>query len=250
MKTVFINCSPRKRFCASAYFLFLQRLFTKGKKISERLRTQADYQRILLQLRDAEAAVFCLPLYVDGVPSHVLRFMEQLEDYSKENGLHLKIYCIANNGFIEGKQNEPLMQVLENFCTRSGNEWCGGVGIGGGVMLNVTRIVFMVQAAQFVIYSLINLFNTGDPFPLSLVKSFAENTLFILFLNLGCLFYLVRMGHHISRRTSADKRYTRIMVPSFIFIVFADIFFLIVSVINGGVFRGWFAKKQPDIKNE
>lgn len=117
-------------------------------------------------------------------------------------------------------------------------------------MLNVTRIVFMVQAAQFVIYSLINLFNTGDPFPLSLVKSFAENTLFILFLNLGCLFYLVRMGHHISRRTSADKRYTRIMVPSFIFIVFADIFFLIVSVINGGVFRGWFAKKQPNNKNE
>lgn len=250
MKTVFINCSPRKRFCASAYFLFLQRLFTKGKKISERLRTQADYQRILLQLKDAEAAVFCLPLYVDGVPSHVLRFMEQLEGYSKENGLHLKIYCIANNGFIEGKQNEPLMQVFENFCVRSGNEWCGGVGIGGGVMLNVTRIVFMVQAAQFVIYSLINLFNTGDPFPLSLVKSFAENVLFILFLNLGCLFYLGRMGHHISRRTSAGKRYTRIMVPSFIFIVFADIFFLIVSVINGGVFRGWFAKKQPDIKNE
>ena len=250
MKTVFINCSPRKRFCASAYFLFLQRLFTKGKKISERLRTQADYQRILLQLKDAEAAVFCLPLYVDGVPSHVLRFMEQLEDYSKENGLHLKIYCIANNGFIEGKQNEPLMQVFENFCTRSGNEWCGGVGIGGGVMLNVTRIVFMVQAAQFVIYSLINLFNTGDPFPLSLVKSFAENVLFILFLNLGCLFYLGRMGHHISRRTSAGKRYTRIMVPSLIFIVFADIFFLIVSVINGGVFRGWFSKKQPDIKND
>ena len=32
MKTVFINCSPKKRFCASAYFLFLQRLFVNGKK--------------------------------------------------------------------------------------------------------------------------------------------------------------------------------------------------------------------------
>ena len=27
MKTVLINCSPKKRFCASAYFLFLQSLF-------------------------------------------------------------------------------------------------------------------------------------------------------------------------------------------------------------------------------
>ena len=32
MKTVFINCSPKKRFCASAYFLFLQRLFVSGQK--------------------------------------------------------------------------------------------------------------------------------------------------------------------------------------------------------------------------
>ena len=33
MKTVFINCSPKKNFCASAYFLFLQRLFTGGEKV-------------------------------------------------------------------------------------------------------------------------------------------------------------------------------------------------------------------------
>ena len=33
MKTVFINCSPKKRFCASAYFLFLQRLFTGGRNV-------------------------------------------------------------------------------------------------------------------------------------------------------------------------------------------------------------------------
>ena len=38
MKTVFINCSPKKRFCASAYFLFLQRLFVRGTKVSEKLQ--------------------------------------------------------------------------------------------------------------------------------------------------------------------------------------------------------------------
>ncbi|MDE6596213.1 MAG: hypothetical protein K2K44_09415, partial [Oscillospiraceae bacterium] len=72
MKTVFINCSPKKRFCASAYFLWLQRLFVKGKKVTERLRNKGDYKRILNELQDADTVVFCLPLYVDSIPSHVL----------------------------------------------------------------------------------------------------------------------------------------------------------------------------------
>ena len=102
MKTVFINCSPRKRFCASAYFLFLQKLFVGGEKVTEKLRSPADHARILEQFRDAQAVVFGLPLYVDGVPSHVLRFLEELEIFCRENDLKLRVYCVANNGFIEG----------------------------------------------------------------------------------------------------------------------------------------------------
>ena len=60
MKTVFINCSPKKRFCASAYFLSLLRLFTGGQSVTEKLRTPADHDRILEQLRGADALVFCL----------------------------------------------------------------------------------------------------------------------------------------------------------------------------------------------
>ena len=105
MKTVFINCSPKKRFAASSYFRFLQKVFVKGEKVSENLRTKGDHSRILEQLKDADNAVFCIPLYVDGIPSHVLRFMEEAESYLRENGIRLNVYCVANNGFIEGKQN-------------------------------------------------------------------------------------------------------------------------------------------------
>ena len=194
MKTVFINCSPKKRFCASAYFIFLQRLFTGGKKATETLRGPADHARILGQLRDADAVVFSLPLYVDGVPSHVLRFMEKMETYCKDNKLHLNVYCIANNGFIEGRQNEPLMQVFENFCGRAGLTWGGGVGIGGGVMLNVTRIVFVVQIGILLLNIILSVTRTGNFFPKEAWKSFGENALFLLFFNLGVLFYLTGMG--------------------------------------------------------
>ena len=244
MKTVFINCSPKKRFCASSYFLFLQRLFTGGKKVTEKLRTPADYDRILEQLRDAQAVVFGLPLYVDSLPSHVLRFLEKLEAFCKENGLKLCVYCIANNGFIEGKQNEPLMQVFEHFCARAGLTWCGGVGIGGGVMLNVTRILFIVDIALLVLNTVLSIVNTGNFFSKDAWISFAENAALLLYFNLGVLFYLAGMGRAIVKGAFFGKKYTRILIPSFIFIVFADIFFIIVSIFNGGIFRGWLAKKE------
>lgn len=244
MKTVLINCSPKKRFCASAYFLFLQSLFVGGEKVKERLRSPADHTRILEQLRDAQAVVFGLPLYVDGVPSHVLRFLEEMEAFCRENGLKFRVYCVANNGFIEGKQNEPLMQVFENFCVRTGLAWSGGVGIGGGVMLNVTRILFVVEIALLVLNTMLSAVHTGDFFPKEAWLSFAENTGLLLYFNLGVLFYLSGMGRAIRKGTAFGKKYTRILIPSFVFILFADIFFTIISLLQGGIFRGWLAKEE------
>ena len=244
MKTVFINCSPKKRFCASAYFIFLQRLFVSGKKVTVKLRTPADHEPILTELLDARSVVFCLPLYVDGIPSHVLRFMEKMEEFCKENGLHPNLYCIANNGFIEGKQNEPLMQSFEHFCSRTGLAWGGGVGIGGGVMLNVTRILFAVDIALLLLNTVLSVVNTGNFFPKGAWISFGENAALLLYFNLGVLFYLGRLGAFIRKGAAAGKKYTRILVPSFIFILFADIFFIIISLFEGGLFRGWLAKKE------
>ena len=62
-----------------------------------------------------------------------------MDSFCKEQNLSLKIYVISNNGFIEGKQNAPLFYVMENFCVRSDIHWCGGIGIGGGVMFNALR---------------------------------------------------------------------------------------------------------------
>ena len=248
MKTLFINCSPKKQFCASAWFIALQRLFVRGEKVTEKLRTPADHARILTALTDARAVVFALPLYVDGIPSHVLRFMEEMEAYCKKNGLHPVVYCIANNGFIEGRQNEPLMQSFEHFCGRAGLTWGGGVGIGGGVMLNVTRILFVVNIGLLLLNTVLSVINTGSFFPKEAWISCGENAALLLYFNLGVLFYLGRMGVFIRKGAVSGKKYTRILIPSFIFILFADIFFIIISLFEGGLFRGWLAKKE--LENE
>ena len=155
-KTLLINCSPKKKLSVSGFIMRCAGLMIRGEKEYLCLRTPADRERILQAMVTSGKVVFVLPLYVDGVPSHVLSFLKEAEAFCGEKGLRMKVYAIANNGFIEGRQNEPLMQVMENFCARSGLEWCGGVGIGGGVMLNVERIMMPVMFGLTLVNMLLN----------------------------------------------------------------------------------------------
>lgn len=243
MKTVFINGSPKKKLSVSSYLLGIVRLLVRGEVIKEQIRNRSDYGRVLENIKDADAVVFALPLYVDGVPSHMLAFLKEMESFCRMNDIHLKVYVLSNGGFIEGCQNRPLMQVMENFCKRSNIDWCGGIGIGGGVMLNVLRILFFVYLAIFVLNAVTISGETGNWLPMEAVVTFAQQLGMILLLSLGVFFYCLRMGVAINKGTSCDVRFTRVLLPSFVFILIADIFFTIISIFKGGLFRGWLARK-------
>lgn len=245
MKTLFIDCSPKKKLSASGFVAAFTSVFVFGDKEKEKLRTRADYKRILEKLADADNVVFSMPLYVDGVPSHVLPFLKEAEEYCREHNLKFNTYVLANNGFIEGRQNELLMQVMENFCIRSGINWCGGLGIGGGVMMNVMRIMIMVFFGLAILNTVLNGISEGRFLAAEPWLQFGEQLLEVLILGCGIITFDIWFAICINRRKSYGKHYTRIMVPSFVFILFADIFFTIISLFQGGIFKGWFAKKKP-----
>lgn len=243
MTTVFINASPKKKLGASEYLLKVQRLFVRAKKIKEKLMTKADHSRILEKLKDADSVVFSLPLYVDGIPSHVLEFMEKMELFCKEHGISLKVYAISNGGFIEGKQNKGVLDVFKNFCLRSGNEWGGGIGVGGGVMLHVMRLVLRLQIVLLLARVLYNGIFNDDWLPTKAINRFVVSVLVILFFNLGVFLFMHLLGRAITKGRAVKNKYTRIMIPSFIFIPIAATFFFVFSVIKGGIFKGWLRKK-------
>jgi len=236
MKTVFINGSPKKKLSVSSYLLGIVRLLVRGEVVTDQVRNVKDHERILNSIKDADTVVFGVPLYVDGVPSHMLTFMKEMEKFCVENEIHLKVYVLSNGGFIEGCQNKALMQVFENFCRRCKFEWCGGVGIGGGVMLNVMRIMFFVYLGLFVL-------NTITAGLTASLPIFAEQCLVVLFFSLGAFFYCFRMGIAVNKGTVCGVKFTRILLPSFLFILAADIFFVIISIFQGGIFRGWLRRK-------
>ena len=243
MKTVFINGSPKKRFSASDYFGRLQGIFISGQKVFLRLRTKSDHKKIFGQIISADAVVFLLPLYVDCVPSHILSFFREMEGFCKEHEIELKIYAIANNGFIEGEQNAPLFRVLENFCTRSDLQWCGGIGIGGGVMFNALKVVLMIECGIFLLSFLISGIIYSNWLPVDAIHGFLFALLVIFFFHAGAIFYMLKMGSKVSKGAAFGEKYTRILLPSFLFILIADVFFIIISLFKGGLFKGWLQRK-------
>ncbi len=236
MKTVMIDASPKKKGSVSGHILNMQRIMLGGIIIKEKLRTPGDHTRILEQLRDADAVVFSLPLYVDGIPSHVLAFMEKMEAFCREHSLQLQLYVISNAGFIEGNQNRALMQVFENFCDRCKIGWGGGIGIGGGVMVNVMRILLLVYSGILLLNILTGNVQGG-------LMQYGEQLLVLLFFHLGIFWCMFRTGLAMRKGENAGVRFTRVLLPSFVFILMADFFFVLISLFQGGVFRGWMKKK-------
>jgi len=236
VKTVMINASPKKKGDVSGHLLQMQRILLHGTVVKEKLRTPGDHDRILEQLQDADTVVFSMPLYVDGVPSHVLAFMEKMEAFCKKHSLQLQLYVISNGGFIEGNQNRVLMQVFENFCARCKIGWGGGIGIGGGVMVNVMRILLVVYSILFLLRILTGNLQGG-------LMQYGKQLLVLLFFHLGIFWCMFRMGLAMRKRECAGVRFTRVLIPSFIFILMADLFFVLMSIFQGGIFRGWLKKK-------
>lgn len=89
------------------------------------------------QLNACEAVVIAFPIYADALPSHLLRFLMCWEEYRKANGgSDMKVYAVSHAGFYEGLQCRWSLDILRNFCARAGLSWCGGAGLGGGVIFS------------------------------------------------------------------------------------------------------------------
>ena len=83
-------------------------------------------------LLSAGTVVLGMPLYVDGIPSQVLRIMEKL---AERPGSRKKIYAVANMGFYESRQIRNLLSMVKDWCDQCGYEYCGGLAIGAGEMM-------------------------------------------------------------------------------------------------------------------
>ena len=86
------------------------------------------------EIYNSDVLIFLFPLYVDGIPSNLLKLLVEFE---KEKVIKSgsKIYCAVNNGFYEGKQNQLAILQMKNWCEKVKAKWGQGIGVGGGELL-------------------------------------------------------------------------------------------------------------------
>lgn len=138
MKIALINGSPKTKDSNSGRAIKeLKGFISDASIISEySFRKTSLTEGEISQLENCDALVFAFPLYVDSVPSHLLRCLIQLEGYFRGIGKsNIKVYTLINCGFYEGEQNKIAMEIMENWCEKAGFTWGQGLCIGAGMML-------------------------------------------------------------------------------------------------------------------
>lgn len=233
MNLLILNASPKKKGGASRFFSRLFRLFLPGtrKKVVS-LSSRQDFQKVLGLFPDMDAVCLFVPLYVDGLPSHVVEFLNQAESYCKSHSCRFRLYALSNNGFVEGKQNRPALHMLQAWCERAGISWGGGSGVGGGVMLQVLGIVYPILVGVILLQMALAFFTTSTVSS-ELWCSLAIQICTWLFLNSGMLFCMARLSAAVRGRKPLANQFTRVMIPSFLFISIANIFMILSSLFQG-----------------
>lgn len=145
MKIALINGSPKLENSASSCLLKELKSFLE---VDDNLIYEYHFDspqinsEEIVQLVQYNALVFAFPIYVDGIPSHLLNCLIQLEEFfSTAKTSHTILYSLVNCGFYEGHQAAIAIEMMKNWCEKAGLQWGQGVGIGAGGMLTAIKDV-------------------------------------------------------------------------------------------------------------
>ena len=209
MSIALINGSPKRGYSASGVLINDLKTFISSDTLCFEFNTPKISDDFIKCLNDFDALVFFFPLYVDGVPSHLLSCLCELEDMKIINK-NIRVYGVVNCGFYEGIQNNVALEILENWTHKLGLVWGMGVGFGGGGALMSMKTLPIGKGPKA---------------------------------SLGVLFkYLAKK---IEEKSSSENKYISINFPRFLYIVLAEWGWKRAIKANGGKTKDINNKKTP-----
>jgi multimeric flavodoxin WrbA len=135
MKIAMINGSPKGKNGTSGRIIetLCNRLSDIPQHVVRELAEQ-NAAEIVSTIRDSDAIIFVFPLYVDAIPSGLVRFLDEEQNAIALAAPNAKVYAVVNNGFYDARQNAIAIDMVEIFCERSGLVWGQGLGSCGGMI--------------------------------------------------------------------------------------------------------------------
>jgi len=134
VKIAFLNESPRMKHCISAILLTSLEEELSGHEIS-RCGALQPAGEIAQALSGCDALVLAFPLYVDSLPSHLIRILEQIRDGEIPVTPGTRVWAIINNGFLEPSQSRIAASMVRIFCEQAGLSYARSLLVGGGPTL-------------------------------------------------------------------------------------------------------------------
>lgn len=198
-KVVLLNPSVRYIKGNSAKFLNeLNKLLKTETEIINLQQYTNNFDELYKKLYDASAIVLCMPLYVDGMPSQMIRFLEK---YLKEyDGGIKKIYGLVNMGLYENRQLKNILEMIKQFSEIMHFEYCGSLGISAGELIGPIMDMMPLQKGP----------------------------------GKGVYEGMLELANHINNKEKMDDIYKSVrLIPRWLFIKIANISFNLTGKRNG-----------------
>lgn len=135
MNIMFLDGSPRAKDSASAFILTaLEKKLSVGP-IPWHAARKPEMNRLVQEIKTCDVLVIAFPLYVDAIPSHLLKVLEALESSFSNKEKQVTVYALVNCGFHESRQNRHALAMTRIWAEKCGFLWGQGLGIGAGEMV-------------------------------------------------------------------------------------------------------------------
>lgn len=107
---------------------------TETLNIYRALKKEDGPQTLIDAVSRAQNVILTAPLYVDSLPSRVIRAMEILAEYRIRTAKpwRKRMMAMINCGFPEAQHTRTALAICQCFSQKAGFEWLGGLGLGGG----------------------------------------------------------------------------------------------------------------------
>ncbi|MDF2587048.1 MAG: hypothetical protein K0S41_889 [Anaerocolumna sp.] len=138
MKIALICGSPKVNQSTSGYILEELKSYISNDNtiVQYNIHKPEISNQVMDELLSCDSLVFAFPLYVDAIPTHLLKVLVDFSSYANAKvKKNILVYAIVNCGFFEGKQNEIAIDIMKHWSEKTGLTWGHGLGIGAGGML-------------------------------------------------------------------------------------------------------------------
>ncbi|WP_353094721.1 NAD(P)H-dependent oxidoreductase [Tissierella praeacuta] len=153
-----------------------------------------DVEGLFSKVNDADIVIVSAPLYVDNLPSPLIKAFELIGENRKGmvNSKKQSFISIVNSGFPESFQSNTALKICEVFANKAGFQWLGGLTIGGGAAINGMSIKNLGGMARNIVKALditADTISNNEDIPLEaenlLSKGIIPSWLYILIANKG-----------------------------------------------------------------